>query len=406
MSFLRRISTRQLLALCAAAVLVGGTTALALAATGAGPKPPPEPLPVAVHNALTAPKVQGLSARIQFTNHLIAGSSLQGSDPILSGASGRLWASSDGHFRLELQASGNEGATSDSQVLVNGDRFTVYDSGSNTAYEGTLPQHHDGAQGSGADQPRAEHPPSLAQVKKGIARVMEHAVLGGATPSNVAGQPAYAVRVTPRHDGGLLAGAELAWDAVHGTPLRAAIYATGDSSPVLELKATDVTYGPVSSSVFDVTPPPGAKVTDLSPPNGGAGRSADRQETAPVTGLAAVQRQASFPVSAPAGLAGMSRNEAKLIQSGDQAGALITYGKGLGGIAVIEQPADSKGQSSSAANGDQGQLRLPTVQINGVQAEELDTALGTMVRFQRGGVQYTVIGSVPPATAVTAARNL
>ena len=37
---------------------------------------------------------------------------------------------------------------------------------------------------------------------------------------------------------------------------------------------------------------------------------------------------------------------------------------------------------------------------------ELATALGTMVRFERSGVQYTVIGSVPPSAAEAAARAL
>src|SRR4051794_17915324 len=131
--YLRRISTRRLISLCAATVAVGvGATALAMAATGGGPKPPAEPLPVAVHDALTAPTVQGVSARIQFTNDLIAGSSVQGADPLLTGASGRLWATSDGQLRLELKADSNaEGATSDSQVLSDGHRWFVYDSVSN-----------------------------------------------------------------------------------------------------------------------------------------------------------------------------------------------------------------------------------------------------------------------------------
>ena len=37
---------------------------------------------------------------------------------------------------------------------------------------------------------------------------------------------------------------------------------------------------------------------------------------------------------------------------------------------------------------------------------ELATALGTVLRFDRGGVRYTVIGSVPPAAAEAAARAL
>jgi hypothetical protein len=57
-------------------------------------------------------------------------------------------------------------------------------------------------------------------------------------------------------------------------------------------------------------------------------------------------------------------------------------------------------------SGDQGQLTLPTVSINGAPGEELDTALGTMLRFQRNGVEYTVLASASPATVQTAARDL
>jgi hypothetical protein len=44
--------------------------------------------------------------------------------------------------------------------------------------------------------------------------------------------------------------------------------------------------------------------------------------------------------------------------------------------------------------------------VNGAKGEELDTALGTMVRFERNGVEYTVLGSAPPSTVQTAARAL
>ena len=94
MSYLRHISTRRLLALCAAvvAILAGSAAAIALASGGSGPTPPPKPLAQAVHDALAAPPVDGVTARISFTNHLIDSASLQGSDPLLTGAKGRLWA--------------------------------------------------------------------------------------------------------------------------------------------------------------------------------------------------------------------------------------------------------------------------------------------------------------------------
>ena len=98
---------------------------------------------------------------------------------------------------------------------------------------------------------------------------MEHATLSEAVPSNVGGQPAYTVRVSPKANGGLVGGAEIAWDAENGTPLRAAVYAKGESSPVLELTATEISFGPVPDSVFAVSPPPGTRTVEIHPPEEG-----------------------------------------------------------------------------------------------------------------------------------------
>jgi hypothetical protein len=208
--FLRRISTRQLLALCAAVVAIaGGGTALALAATGGGPTPPPKDLPVAIHDALAAPQVQGVTARVEFTNHLVSTADVQGGSPLLSGASGRLWASSDGRLRLELQADASKGGgTSDAQLLSDGHQVTLFDSGTNTVYKADLPVGE--MQDSGA--PTKEQPPSVAEIQKQLTKVMEHASVSGAQPSDVAGHPAYTVRIEPRENGGLVGGAELAWE--------------------------------------------------------------------------------------------------------------------------------------------------------------------------------------------------
>ncbi len=82
-------------------------------------------------------------------------------------------------------------------------------------------------------------------------------------------------------------------------------------------------------------------------------------------------------------------------------GALVAYGKGLGGIAVIEQKSDGQApQQSSHGNS------IPTVSINGATGQELPTALGTVVRFSRGGVDYTVLGSQPSGVVLAAARAL
>lgn len=394
MSFLRTLSARRLIALLVAVAAIGaGGAAIALAATGGGPTPPPKPLANAVRDAVTAPPVAGVTARIAFTNKLIDSSSLQGSNPILTGATGRLWASADGKVRLELQSDAG-----DAQVVSDGSAVTVYDATSNTAYRATLPR------GSGDAQAKdRQGPPTLADVQRKLAQLMQEVDLSGATPSSVAGRPAYTVRVSPKHDGGLLGAAEIAWDSQRGIPLRAAVYAQGSSTPVLELRATDISFGPLPAATFDVTPPANAKTVTLDP--SGAAAGADQGGGPPVTGPDAVAKRLPFALAAPGQLVGLPRRQVRLLDWKGRPGALVTYGKGLGGIAVIEQASDPG--AAAPAQGDPGAgLSLPTVSIGGATGQELDTALGTMVRFSRGGVDYTVLGSVPPAAAEAAARGL
>ncbi len=415
MRFLRTVSTQRLLAMIAGVVVaIAAGTAIAVAAAGGGPVPRREGLATAIHQALAAPSVKGISARITFTNHLIDSSDLQGSDPILQGASGRLWLSTDRRLlRLELQSDNG-----DAQVVVNNGSFWVYDPSSNTAYEGKLPAQHASSDTNTRRHAAADRLPSVRKIQTQLNDVMRHTTLSTAIPSDVASQPTYTVRVSPKHDGGLLGAAELAWDSVHGVPLRVAVYARGDSSPVLELKATDISYSSVSTSVFNISPPSGAKVVKVSAPGSHAGRlaaahrrAAHSRKDLSVNGLTAVQRHLSFHLLAPSILVGLPRQSVTLLDWAGTPAALVTYGQHLGGIAVIEQTEKSTAasvsqSSSSGSNGERRGLSLPTVSINGATGQELDTALGTMVRFTRAGVSYTVLGSVPPAAADAAARAL
>lgn len=396
MSALRRISTRRLLAICAlAALAVIGVTAVALGATsGSGPTPPPKPLAKAVQDALNAPAVPGISARIDFTNDLVDASSVQGVDPLLTGASGRLWASPDGGGKLRLELQSEEGmGGGDSQVLVTDHHFQVYDGSSETVYEGTLPEEKGAHEGD-------ETVPGLGEIETDITRAENHADISGATPSDVAGEPAYTVRVAPKHDGGLLGGAELAWDANNGVPLRAAIYSSESSSPVLQLEASDVSFEAIPASTFEISAPPGAKVVNLDAEKMNGGEHGKPRE---IVGAEAVQEAVDFQLDAPSSLAGLPQNEVRAIEVDGKSAAIATYGEGLGGIAVIESATDPNQDQGEDATGG---LSLPKVSINGAEGEELDTALGTVLRFSRDGVDYIVVGSVPPAAAEAAARAL
>ena len=291
MNFLRTTSTSRLLLLLAATVALVLSAGFAQAAlSGSDPKPDAKPLDRAVHDALNAPAVDGVTARVTFTNGLLpAGSLPEGAvSPLAAGAEGRLWLANDGRMRLELQSEAG-----DAQIVAGEDRLTIYDSSSETAYALPLGDTKE------KDKPAGE-PASLADVRGGLDRLAETWNLSGAQPTSTAGRPTYTVRIAPKDDGGLLGAAELAWDALNGVPLRAAVYAQGQDEPVLELEADDVSYGAIDDSTFEADPPAGTRVVEVDPVTG----TDEHGKPTRVHGVEAVQRRLDFELSAPAKLAG------------------------------------------------------------------------------------------------------
>jgi outer membrane lipoprotein-sorting protein len=386
-NILRRLPLSRLLLLCALVVGLGASaTAIALA-VGSGPTPPAKPLAVAVHDALQAPPVEGVTASVKLTNHLLEGASLAGGEgeaagqlagsPLISGGSGRLWISKDGRVRLELQAENG-----DTQVIYDGKRLTMYDASSNTLYRYTLPAKHDAALESGKtetssdgststtliykpDSAKDNHAiPSVAKIEEKIAELGKHANVAGATPTDVAGQAAYTARISPKEGGSLIGGAELSWDAVHGVPLRLALYSSTSSSPVIELAASDISYGPVPDSVFELSTPPNAKVEEVTLPE----KQADK---------------------------GTKDGSAKHAHPD-----VSTVGKGVSGVAVIQSKVKPGEKPLTLPAG------LQKVKVGSASATELPTALGTLLSFERSGVRYLLVGSVTPAAIEAVARGL
>jgi outer membrane lipoprotein-sorting protein len=374
--------------LAAVCVLALGAGIAQAALRSGGDKPPAKPLDRAIRAAVTAPDAPGISARIEFVNHLLPSGSLGGQSagsPLLQGAKGRLWLTGDGRMRLELQSD-----SGDAQIVSDGAQASLYDATSNTVYRADLPQ----------GRHEKESVPTLAQIDRGLAHLGRAWTLSRAIPGTIAGQPSYTLRIAPKDDGGLLGAAEVAWDAAHGTPLRAAIYAQGQSAPVVELKATSIRYGSIPASDVTLKPPAGAKVVQVDAPSKGSAKG--HRHGASVTGAKAVAGKLSFPLSAPAKLAGLPRRDVRLVSMENDKGALVTYGRGLGAIVVFEHAAQPQTQSKGRGAEDQ----LPSVNVNGATGKELATALGTVVTFERAGVAYTVAGSVPPVAAENAARGL
>ena len=249
MKILRTLSTTRLITLAVAAciVLVGGAVVAVAAHGGGGATPPAKPLAQAAHDSLAAAKPDGVTARITFTNKLFPSGALvgQAGSALMSGATGRLWWNPNGG-RLELQSDAG-----DVQLTWNDTKATLFDASSNTAYTFDLPQDTSGASTSTADHAV----PTVDEITKFITELGKNWTVSGAEPSNVAGQEAYTVKVSPAHDGGLLGSAQLAWAAANGVPLRVAIYARDASSPALALEATDISFGSVADSSVQVAPP-------------------------------------------------------------------------------------------------------------------------------------------------------
>jgi outer membrane lipoprotein-sorting protein len=373
MNILRRLPLTRLLLVCTLVVAIGvSATALAFA-LGAGPTPPAKPLADAVHDALAAPggaSIQGVSANVTWSDHLLEGASLasgngQGgeltSSPLIAGASGRLWIAKSGDVRLELQSE-----QGDTQVLYDGHTLQVYDAATNTLYRYTPPAHEaSGDEGSAMDE--HHEAPSAAKIEEAISHLSEHADVSGAIPTDVAGQPAYTVRVSPKEGGSLFGGVELSWDANNGLPLRAAVYSSASSSPVMELAASEVSFGPVEGSVFSFSSPPNAKVEEVTFPHGDHAHGQGSEGEKP---------------------------------------KITTRGQGPSTIAVLASSrygeAKDKGNDKAGASLE----GLPKVTIDGVSASELKTELGTLLTFERSGVRYLVAGSVSAASVEEVAKGL
>lgn len=380
MNILRRLPLSRLLLLCGLVVALGACLTALASALGSGPTPAPKPLANAVHDALTAAPVEGVSASVQLTDHLLEGASLTSSageagqltaNPLLSGASGRLWIARHGRVRLELQSE-----KGDTQVLYDGHTLSLYDASTNTLYRYTPPgTDHTSGRSSGGDEVDMAAPaangrhhevPTVGKIEEAIAHLKAHANVSHATPTDVAGQAAYTVRVSPSEGGSLFGGAELSWDAVHGVPLRAAVFSSTSPAPVLELAATDISYGPVPDSVFEFTPPPNAKIEEVQP-------SASPTDASPNRDAHGAERP-----------------------------KVTVHGHGVSAVDVLE--ANAKEGAKQPLSGISESL--PKVTIGGTTATELPTALGTLLSFERSGVRYLLVGSVTPAALEAVARGL
>lgn len=352
--WVRRASTTRLLVV-GISLVVGalGAAAIASAMSTGASAPPKTDLHGLVGSQLAGDVPAGITARITFTNNVLPSGALggdSGGSPLASGADGRFWWSGD-RVRLELQS-----GRGDIQLVAADGKVTVYDAGRSAAYQLALPTGGNGS-GSGSESGGM---PNLFEGDV-IGQLSQFVSFGAPQPGVVGGRPAYTVRVAPRDQSSLLDAVLVSLDAEHPVPLGLQVMAEGRSAPVLSLQLSDVEYGAVDGSVFDLNLPDDVTVEQIEPPSPDA--FGGDHGTGP---------KVDFPQS----IGGLQLKESR--------GSFAVYGEGLGSIAV----------GAKRAEGNEAQRRV------------IETPLGTLVKVQKGDLVYTVAGSAPRPVVEAAAADL
>jgi hypothetical protein len=89
-------------------------------------------------------------------------------------------------------------------------------------------------------------------------------------------------------------------------------------------------------------------------------------------------------------------------------GVVLTYGSGWGTVILAQGPQE-KDDATPPGNGDTGGnlQQLQTVGLGGgVEAQELSTPVGSVLRWSADGASYVLAGSVPAPELEQAARGL
>ena len=151
----------------------------------------------------------------------------------------------------------------------------------------------------------------------------------------------------------------------------------------------------------NVAPPAGAKIVDLSSQaSGGSGGAT----TPAVTGLAAVQAAAPFPVVAPDTLVGLPRQDVSLVGPQDSKAAVVVYGEGLGAIVVLERAKDTAGANAAARA--RRSTRCRRSRSTAPRRTSSRRSSARCSAGMRAGVSFVLAGSLPSGAAESAARAL
>jgi len=168
----------------------------------------------------------------------------------------RVWADGETKQRLAVIGRGGE-----SDVIRNGQDVWHWNSNDNTAVHTTLPAKEKNAK----PLPQKASPQDLAEeLLKSVDPTTKVSTSGTDT---VAGRGVYELVLQPRTGDTLVSRVQLGIDAKTHVPLRVQVYSVRAQDPAIEVGYTKVSFDKPAASVFEFTPPPGAKVKEQALPS-------------------------------------------------------------------------------------------------------------------------------------------
>lgn len=269
----------------------------------------------------------------------------------------RVWADGPDRIRAQLLDPLQE-----LNLVRNGSTLWTYSSRDNTVGKGTLPTSSGGTSGAAPSDPTQQIPTPDALARDALAKLDPTTTVSLDDPTTVASRPTYSLVLTPRSAGTLVERIVLNIDAQNGVPLRAGVYAKGQSQAAILSAFTAVSFAEPSADIFAFSPPPGATVQDLS--------------ALPRTAPSAQDRDAVAAQAAP-----------------------VVHGTGWATIVEARNPASMGLLDSGPASGGAALQQLTTA-VDGGRA--LTSSLFTVLLTDDGRV---LAGSVPLASLQDAAKK-
>jgi outer membrane lipoprotein-sorting protein len=276
------------------AVIVVAGVAVAVPATANASVRLPSKTPTQVLELAESSSVTAFSGTVEETSDLGlpslpagsvpsggSSSSSDAADLALLTGSNSLRVYVDGKTKVRVQ---DLESLAERDVILNGSDVWVYDSKDNSVSHSTLSSRAHFARPGTAPQsatpdPTDATPEGLA--KNLIAKLEPSSTLSVDSNLRVAGRAAYDLVLTPKVTDTLIGSISIAVDAETGLPLQVQVNARGQKTPAVSIGFSSLDLSAPAASLFDYTPPAGAKVSEVAPKQG-APKAPDANATKPV----------------------------------------------------------------------------------------------------------------------------